>query len=194
MRENQGLQTDHDKIMRGEPRRGLIIAIVVDLTIAIIVLVGLGIHYSTYTTYTPGSQTLLKAETTELNGHNSFVYGFTLYSNMTKIRISGVFSSNRSVYFMIITAKQFESLSTNKSMINNPDYHIWSSGNTSEENISVSLNSPSKYLPPQDYYIMFYNAYPFSGPNHSHNIALINVTASIVLTYEFENVHYRVKI
>ena len=193
MKQNQGLQTDSKSIFRREPRNGLTVAIILAVVIIITIFVMSRVPYTSYTTLTPESHTLMKPGLLLIPGKGSYYWEFPLYSNSTDIHINGTFESNESIFFLMMNQNQYGSVSLYNSLVTNPSYHLWSSGNTTGENISVNLAAPSTYLPsPQFYYIMFYNANPTLTSSHNQNFAEVNVTSPIVVTFDYENIHYKV--
>jgi hypothetical protein len=195
VKQNQGLQIDGKRIIRGEPRNGLTATVVLVVAIVITLFVLSRVPYASYTTFTLESKILMKSQSILITGKGSFYWEFPLYSNSTNIHISGAFESNESVFLTIMNQNQYGSVSLYGSLATNPLYYLWSSGNTTNGNISITLKAPSEYLPsPQLYYIMFYNPNPPLTSSHYRNVAEVNITSPIVLTFDYENSHYKILI
>jgi hypothetical protein len=192
VRENQGLLTDESKVLKRFPRNGLLTVGTLVVVIVVVLFVMSRIPYTTYTTLTKESQPLIGTETLNLAGQGFSVWTFTLQSNMTNIHINGTFASNESVYFLVMNENQYSSVSIYKSLITNPSYSLWSSGNTTSENVSANITPPSGNLPPQTYFIMIYNANPYQNSSQVKNVAGVNITSSVVLTFDYENTHFKV--
>lgn len=192
VRENQGIQPEKDKIFKSNNPKNLTYVIILVAIIVTVIVVGSIIPYTSYTTYNHETREIARAQTFQLYGKGLYYWGLTLQSNMTNIHIYVNFTANKSVYFVILTLNQYSLVSLNTSLITNSHDYLWTSGNTSARNVSTVLNAPSEYLPPQNYVLLFYNPYPVVNSNGDKNISGVDISSPIVVTFEYENIHYKV--
>ena len=115
---------------------GIIIVILIVIIIA--VAVSMPVQKST-----PKNEVIIPTGVIHINGQQNFEQDFSVYSNMTNIQISGSFTSNESVYCVVMTEQQYTSWLQDPSLITNPNYYVWSSGNSTGDKISVNIPSTS---------------------------------------------------
>lgn len=180
MAQNQGLNPNTGKNLRGKDGNGIIGIVLVIL--AVIVIVGAATYTPKMNTVNPpnGSEVVWPAGTFQLvgfpetNGHSGTTRLFVVYSNMTNVEVRGSFTVNNGNIQCDIGSLG-PNISLSLPILPGPPLKVYYSvNNVTNGDISISLPTPSSGN--ETYEIQFSNPDIANSPD-------VNVTTGIVLTY-----------